>query len=195
MSDYSAFNNLLKSLGNLSEEDAGILQRCFKPFKANKKDYLIREGDKEDKIRFIEEGICRVYLVNENFLEKNVDFIFPQKWATSFDSFLEQSESREFIQCLTDMSGYQISYKDLNFLYENYMHFNYFGRIFIEQVARYQAKHIHLLLSLSPEKRFQQLLSENCELLEQIPSKHVASYIGVTEESFSRLKKRYYSKN
>ncbi len=151
---------------------------------------LIKQGDVADKIFFILKGCIRKYTVTADGKEATVDFFTEYQTVALFNSYTHRSASGHTLACVedciviigdekTEQSFYQINpeLKSLNFaiLEQSY------GQ---EQDAMAQFK------SSTPEDRYKYLLAHRSSLIDRVPQHQLASYLGITPESLSRIKKR-----
>jgi len=145
----------------------------------------------ENHISFIESGVVRVYIPKEN-PEKEITFgfSFKNQFISAYDSFLTQQPSAYELQALTETSILSINYVDLQEVYNNTQIGNLIGRLTAERLFLLKSKREQDLLNLSAEERYMKLFKERPELLKVIPLKYISSYIGVTAQALSRIRKR-----
>jgi CRP-like cAMP-binding protein len=162
--------DLLKAMADiisLSDEKKKILEREFRPFRCEKGKILLFDGDTEGYLRYIETGVCRVYVVDKEGIDHSIDFIFPGQWATGFASFIHQKQNNQYIETLTDISGRRISFSQLEKLYNSSDDFNYIGRRFVEEVTVALSERIHSFVTASPIERYERILDKNPELIKK----------------------------
>ena len=160
-----------------------------------KKSVFIKVNQIENHISFIESGIVRLFIPKDN-PEKEITFgfSFKNQFVSAYDSFLTQSPSNYQLQALTDTSMLSISYKDLQLVYESTQIGNLIGRLTAEDLFLIKSKREQDLLNLNAEQRYLKLFKERPELLKTIPLKYISSYIGVTAQALSRIRKRLIHK-
>ena len=107
-----------------------------------------------------------------------------------FVSFADETPSRLWLQALEDTVVYSVERTRLQELYAAYHQFETFGRITTERVLQRSIDTTMSLASLKPEERFKHLMAVRPELLQRVPQKHIASLLGISPESLSRLQKR-----
>jgi len=150
---------------------------------------LIKVGDIENYMSFISEGIVRFYIPQEEH-DLTFGFLFENEFVTAYDSFITQTPSEYQIETLTNTTLWRISYKDLQEVYSKTESGNIIGRIMAENMFLIKSKREIALLNKTAEERYMDLFMERPKLLKHIPLKYIASYIGVTPQALSRIRKR-----
>jgi CRP-like cAMP-binding protein len=163
------------------------LQRRIIP----KKTIFLKINEIENHISFIELGVVRLFLPKEN-PEKEITFgfSFKNQFVSAYDSFLTQKPSLYQLQALTETSILSISYTDLQEVYKTTQIGNLIGRLTAERLFLIKSKREQNLLNLTAEERYLNLFKERPELIKVIPLKYISSYIGVTAQALSRIRKR-----
>ena len=161
----------------------------------SKKSVFIKVNQIENHISFIESGIVRLFIPREN-PEKEITFgfSFKNQFVSAYDSFLTQLPSNYQLQALTETTMLSISYKDLQSVYKSTQIGNLIGRLTAEDLFLIKSKREQDLLNLNAEQRYLKLFEERPELLKSIPLKYISSYIGVTAQALSRIRKRLVHK-
>jgi CRP-like cAMP-binding protein len=156
-----------------------------------KKTIFLKVNEVENHISFIESGAVRLFIPKEN-PEKEITFgfSFKNQFVSAYDSFLTQTNSLYQLQALTETSILSISYKDLQEVYKTTQIGNLIGRLTAERLFLIKSKREQNLLNLSAEERYLNLFKERPELIKVIPLKYISSYIGVTAQALSRIRKR-----
>lgn len=156
-----------------------------------KKTIFLKLNAIENHISFIESGVVRLFIPKEDS-EKEITFgfSFKNQFVSAYDSFLTQTPSAHQLQALTKTTILSITYKDLQDIYNNTQIGNLIGRLTAERLFLLKSKREQNLLNLSAEERYLSLFKERPELLKVIPLKYISSYIGVTPQALSRIRKR-----
>ena len=156
-----------------------------------KKSVFIKVNQIENHISFIESGIVRLFIPRDN-PEKEITFgfSFKNQFVSAYDSFLTQSPSNYQLQALTETAMLSISYEDLQSVYKSTQIGNLIGRLTAEDLFLIKSKREQNLLNLNAEQRYLKLFKERPELLKSVPLKYISSYIGVTAQALSRIRKR-----
>lgn len=156
-----------------------------------KKTIFLKINEVENHISFIESGVVRLYIPKENpDKEITFGFSFEDQFISAYDSFLTQKPSLYQLQTLTETSLLSISYKDLQEVYKTTQIGNLIGRLTAERLFLIKSKREQNLLNLTAEERYLKLFKERPELIKIIPLKYISSYIGVTAQALSRIRKR-----
>jgi CRP-like cAMP-binding protein len=160
-----------------------------------KKSVFIKVNQIENHISFIESGIVRLFIPRDN-PEKEITFgfSFKNQFVSAYDSFLTQLPSNYQLQTLTETVMLSISYKDLQSVYKSTQIGNLIGRLTAEDLFLIKSKREQDLLNLNAEQRYLKLFKERPELLKSVPLKYISSYIGVTAQALSRIRKRLVHK-
>ena len=156
-----------------------------------KKTIFLKLNEIENHISFIESGVVRLFIPKEDS-EKEITFgfSFKDQFISAYDSFLTQTPSAYQLQALTKTTILSITYTDLQAVYNTTLIGNLIGRLTAERLFLLKSKREQNLLNLTAEERYLKLFSERPELLKVIPLKYISSYIGVTPQALSRIRKR-----
>ncbi len=161
------------------------LSRCVFP----KKSKLLDLGDIENHLSFVEKGIVRLYIPKEDG-DITFGFVFKGSFVSAYDSFLTQTASDYVVETISESVLWQLDHEDLQDIYEKTSIGNLIGRKAGEELFLKKSKREIALLRDSAEQRYLQLFKERPELIREIPLKYIASYIGVTPQALSRIRKR-----
>jgi CRP-like cAMP-binding protein len=186
-----AINNLraaVSKVHRLSEEEWEGFANVWQPFTARRKSILTAAGETEKYLYFVAEGVQRAFYIKDR-VEKEATLVFT--YAGSFsgvlDSFLLQQPSRYFLETLTYSEFIRTTFTQVNDLMKKYHNVETFVRkslaITIAGVLERQIE----LQSFSAEEKFKVLLNRSPHVLQMIPHKYLASYLGLDAATFSKL--------
>lgn len=150
---------------------------------------LLKKGQVAGAISFIVKGCFRLYALNEKEEEITTWLVFEEMVITEPTSFLMRQPSRYYIQALEQSSIYSISFDQLQQLYADIPAFQEFGRRLMEKLLVSTMCRATFLLLDTPQERYDRLLAQP-EYMQRIALKHLASFIGITPTSLSRLRAR-----
>lgn len=173
----------------ISDEDWHFFASKLQPKTFARNELILRQGEVEPYLSFAESGIVRFFIPKEEH-DLTFAFVFGEDFFSAYDSFLQQQPSAYAVAAISEVFAYQISYDDLQLIYQNTKIGNLIGRKASEELFIKKAQRELSLLNETAEKRYLKLFSERPELIQQIPLKYIASYIGVTPQALSRIRKR-----
>jgi CRP-like cAMP-binding protein len=154
-----------------------------------KKFRLVEVGNVAREAYFINSGAARLYFVKDGE-EINANFMFEGNFIASLESFLLQTPSRQAIETLEDCELLVVSKERLEALTREHTVFNLFSKGIAEQgFITLQRRAASFILD-SPEERYTNMVTERPQILERIPQHMIASYLGITPVSLSRIRKR-----
>lgn len=154
-----------------------------------KKHILLNLGQKENYLSFLEKGLIRFYVPGE-VEDMTFSFAFEHHFFSAYDSFLTQTPCRYQVECLADSAIWRISHADLQMIYQQTSVGNRIGRHAGEQLYLLKIRREMSLLTESAEQRYLNLFTQQPELIRRIPLKYIASYIGITPQALSRIRRR-----
>jgi CRP-like cAMP-binding protein len=180
--------NFISKYVKLSDAELEEITSKFKSKLVKKNNFLLREGDTCKDLVFVQKGCLRLYYVKDD-IEISVWFAFAQSSAIEMDSFISEKPSAYFLQAIEDSEVLYLPKTELNKLYLHHpkmqvMMKNFWEDVILNLISRFTA-----LQKDSAEKRYLDLLNKPA-YLETIPQKYLASFIGVTPTSLSRIRKQ-----
>jgi CRP-like cAMP-binding protein len=184
------YTNLIPKLTNV-EWNALENKLTIKHFK--KGEAIVKQGEVCNYVYFINKGFCRLFKVVDG-KEIATGFIEDNEYISVYDSFLTRQPAFESLEALEDTELICLSYTDMQVLYQQYPIFETFGRKIAEQLFIWTVQRSNALLMLSPEQRYINMIENNAILIQKVPQYMLASYIGVTPEHLSRIRKKMLSK-
>ncbi len=175
----------------LTDQDWEIFSSKLTRKEFPKKYVLLKAGQVENHLSFVETGIIRFYIPKEEN-DLTFAFIFDNSFVSGYDSFLKQRPSTYHVEALTKTTLWQLTYNDLQAIYNETKIGNAIGRHASEDLFLRKSKRELSLLNETAEQRYLNLFAEQAQLIQQIPLKYIASYIGITPQALSRIRKRIY---
>ncbi len=175
---------------SLSPEENEVMEVFISKMKKNKYskgEQLHRAGKVCNVLHYITKGIIRTYYYKD---EKDISVYFTQEgeMVTAIDSFIQQKPSKYNIETLEDTTTYSITFDELESMYEDHPSFERFTRIimmqaYIDLVERAESIQLH-----SAMERYQLLTERDPLLLERVNLKHIATFLGISPETLSRVR-------
>ncbi len=154
------------------------------------KTILLSEGDIATKLFIVIKGCLRSYFIKESGIEVTSQFFIEGKMVASFESAMTGKPSRLYIDAIEDSTIASIQMRDLKKVVgESSSGRDHFVRFLMTRLINYMNLHASFILD-NPEKRYINLIQENPELVSRLPQQYIASYLGITPVSLSRIRTR-----
>ena len=181
----------LKQFASLTDDDIAKSLPFWRARKIKKGDFFNMQSMVCSDLGLVVKGIFRIYYRDdEKQEEKNLFFFSEKQFVVSFRSFITRNPCWYFIEALEDSEIISISYDNLNALYEAHPAWSKFGRLLAEQFFSYAQTRTEQFVFFSHEERYIKLLEEHPNIIARIPAYHISSYLGITNPSLSRIRKR-----
>jgi CRP/FNR family transcriptional regulator, anaerobic regulatory protein len=178
-----------ETIPQMREEDWIALESKLSIQHLKKGQFLTRQGEISRTVSFINKGLVRLYYISDG-REICTGFIAENEYISAYASFLTQSPSAENIEALEETEMINLSYDDMQALYKSNPVFETFGRKIAEMLFIFISTQTANLLVLSPEERYQFLVDYQPFIIQRVPQYMIASFIGITPEHLSRLRKK-----
>ncbi|HRJ30702.1 MAG TPA: Crp/Fnr family transcriptional regulator [Cyclobacteriaceae bacterium] len=189
MNEFSSIRNFVSRFLNFTEEEWMMMQNVLTRRFIKKGEYLLREGEICNHVTFINKGFVRIYNIIQDE-DLTINFAFEGNFTTDFASLIPRKPSTDYIVAMEDLEILQLEYTDMQALYESAMVWQKFGRLITEYVLLFVVERNKALLFKSPEERYLKLMKERPKVMANVPLKYIASYLGITPEALSRIRKR-----
>lgn len=176
---------------HISNEEWELFSSNLAKVEYTKKHQLLNVGDVEKYVYFIERGIIRFYIPSGD-TEWTTGFGLEGDFISAYDSFLTQKPSNYASETLTDAILWRVSYKEMQTVYAETKVGNAIGRYASELLYLKTSRREISFLKYSAEERYLNLFVEKPTLIREVPLKYIASYIGITPQALSRIRKRIY---
>lgn len=178
---------LLAAGGILSEEDKRAFMAVLQPFEAGRRTLLTEPGNTEKYLYVVREGAQRIYATDEKGRESTLVFTYAPSFAGVIDSFLGQKPSDFFFETLTPSSFMRVSHTDLLALAEKRPAVYRFLLHGISGAFTGVLERMNELQCATSEEKFRRLLARSPHLLQLVPQKYLANYLGMDSTNFSKL--------
>jgi len=188
---YSHFQQYI----SLTEEEFEVCKSFFTYKKLRKHQYILQEGEVSRFESFILSGCTRTYEIDERGQEHVIFFGLETWWVGDLHSFITGKPSRYAIDCLEDTEMLQISCADMHRLYEVVPKMERFFRLVIQKAYIAATERIHSNLSKQAAERYQEFIEKNPEIAQRVSSHQIASFLGITPQSLSRIRSQLVSKS
>ncbi len=172
--------------------DSNIIYEYFNEINFSKGNFLLKFGEFERFLYYIDAGIVRIFhYVPEKDKEITVDFIFAGQFCLSYKSFRDKTPSLLQLQAITDVRAYRIGDQLLEELMNDKKFSHLKAQILEELFIEKSDKEIRFLTQ-SSEQIYRYLIEKEPLLIQRVPLKYIASYMGITPQALSRIRKRIF---
>jgi CRP-like cAMP-binding protein len=192
--ERNALVQFLQATNLVSARAALEIADRFVEKKMDKNDFFLQSGKHSNEYFFLEAGFMRAYAQDTEGNEVTTNFYTANQVVFEVSSFFNRTISLENIQAITNCSGWVISYPELNELFHALPEFREFGRQILVKGFSVLKMRMLTMITESAEQRYAGLINANPEIFQYAPLKHIASYLGVTDTSLSRIRKQLSKK-
>ena len=186
--DY--FENFLP----LNDEEKSVVEETFLERRVRRRQFILHEGDVCTHNTFVVEGCFRMYMVDEKGKEHNLQFAIENWWIGDIGSFHSEEPSKLYIEALENSVILQIKKEDQLRLFVDHPKFNHIFRVFTENALVSAQRRILQNISSTAEERYLDFAQRYPHLFNRISNVQIASYIGVTPEFLSKIRKEITSR-
>lgn len=181
----AAMERIVKS----TEKEMDDFLDCFKLKTYKKKELLLEEGNTCRHIWFVNKGLIRDFYYR-NKSEYTTNFVFEDNFVSDYGSFLSQKPAKKNIDALEDCETLMISYEAIQQQYIKSQVWERAGRLIAENLFLNSERKKDDLLSSSPELQYTSLIQNQPYLLQRVPQYYIASFLGISPEHLSRIRKK-----
>lgn len=178
---------LVQAIHPLSEPDWNDFSRIWRPVSARRKTILTVVGDTETYLYFVAEGVQRVYYLDEQDREATLVFSYAPSFGGVVDSLLLQQPARYYYETLTPSVFLRASFVDLQTVMQRSPAVETMIRLGITQALSGVLERLVELQCYSSADKFRKLLQRSPHMLQVVPHKYLANYIGVDPTNFSKF--------
>ena len=191
------FEALLQNIGEkiaLTNEETAQLKTFFTPKKLRKRQYLLQEGDVCKSLAFTEAGLLRLYSVDDKGIEHMLQFALTGWWIVDIYSFLAGEPSRFNIDALEDSELLLLSHENFEAMMAALPKMERYFRILFQNNIIAKERRLESAIAFGAEERYRQFEQAYPNFVQRIPLNLIASYLGITPETLSRIRRKLASK-
>jgi CRP-like cAMP-binding protein len=190
MSKHALIGFLRKS-PLLTETGINTIVNEFRYLELTRGEMLLRAGDIANEYMFLEEGCIRSYLYDTEGTEITLNFYTKNDLVFEVSSFFQRIPSQENLEATTDCRGWALAYDQLNHLFHAMPEFREFGRsVLVKGFIDFKLRTLSMI-NKTAEQRYAWLIQSKPEIFQHAQLRHIASYLGVTDSSLSRIRKTF----
>ena len=177
----------IRQVHQFNDEQVDAFLAKLKPKTIDKKDFLLKSGQQCCFMAFIQKGSLRFYADTE-IDELTIHFFTENNWVADYESFISQQPTKNYLQALEKTELQTITLDDIHILMEQFPSFRNLASLMNKWTI--PSAHFASITNSSPDLRYETLLKNNPEWINRFPQMYIASYMGITKETFSRVKAR-----
>jgi CRP-like cAMP-binding protein len=190
----SVLVDFIKNTNRISEETAIAIANNFESIHFNKNEFVLKSGNVCTNYIFLESGFMRSFAIDPNGNEVTTNFYSGKQIVIDVASYFQQIPSKENIQALTDCKCWYGKIEEFKVLYHMIPEFREFGRTILAKGYVELKERTLSIINQTAEERYLVLIKNNPEIFQNAPLKHIASYLGITDTSLSRIRKEIFNK-
>lgn len=181
----------IRAHANMTDQRMHDIASRFTPCALAKGDPLLREGEVNDRYVVISNGWVRSFMIDPDGDEVTTAFTGPGQVVFDADSFFMRTPARERIVALSDVAGFELSFAGLNGSFHEFPEFREMGRAILVRIMVAEKQRMLSMIGDSAEQRYAMLVRTRPQLFQHAQLKHIASYLGVTDSSLSRIRREF----
>ena len=186
--------DFIQNVFPMSLASAGEIVAFFEEKEYVKNDLILKEGRVCNEYHFIEQGFARAYTFDTEGNDVTTAFYSSNQILCELFSFFKRVPSRENIQALADCKTWCLSFDQLQIVFHNMPQFREFGRtILVNAYAQLKQRTLSVIRETA-EERYAHLLESSPDIFQQASLKTIASYLGITDTSLSRIRREFAKK-
>ncbi|WP_107037473.1 Crp/Fnr family transcriptional regulator [Brumimicrobium mesophilum] len=182
-------SDFLHSLINLNTDELSDILSYFDKKVYEKNTILINEGEISHNLYFVENGMGRSYYLKKDGKEVTQWFFGSGKFMASADSFFQQTPSLYYLETLEKSVIYSISKVNLDHLFSKYHQMEQLGRLVSIEMLTKVVHKLNAIQFQTAKERYQYMLEEFPNISTRVPLGYIASYLGMTQETLSRIRR------
>jgi len=188
--DFSRLENTIRRLyPQCTNDEWAYLQSGFQ-VESLKAYELFVQVKKEHRLSFVDQGLMRVYYINQQGQEITIRFATEGDYSTDYYAFITQTSSLFHLQSLEPTTLLTASYQHIQQCYQLYPGLERYGRLIAEEVFKDQHQRIVSFQMDPAEQRYLQFIQQYPALFHRVSLTHLASYLGIERQSLSRIRKK-----
>jgi CRP-like cAMP-binding protein len=191
---YEVLRNHIAKFITLSDDEFSRASKMFIPKKVRKKQFLLQSGEVDDVIIFVNKGCLRSYKIDDNGEEHVIQFAIEEWWISDLCSYLGSTPAHYTIDALEDSELLLLKRSSYDQLFDEVPKFDRFFRLLLQKNYIASSWRITEFISLSAEARYLHFMKNYPQIANRVPQLHIASYLGITPEALSRIRKHLAEK-
>lgn len=190
---YGELTGHIRRVTGIEEDEARTFAVMFREKNIRKRQFVVQPDFPVLHRYYVKKGALRSYVVTEDGQEHTIAFAIEDWWITDYNAYLYRQNATMFVTALEDSVVMQLDYEGEQKLKDLNPSFDRFFRIAAERGLAYQQRRVIANLTLSAEQRYLQFVRQYPALVQRVPQYALASFLGMTTEYLSKLRKKAVS--
>jgi len=190
LKDYQNILENIKRYVSLSEDDKEQFSSIVRTTKIKRRQFIVQPNFICTHQTYVLEGAFRSYLVNDEGVDHTIQFAIEDWFISDFNSYINQEPASLFVEALEDSIVQQISFDDVEKLCDQNPKFERFFRLVAQKSFAYSQRRILSNLGKSAEERYIEFQNLYPSIIQRVPQYALASYLGMSPEFLSKIRKR-----
>jgi CRP-like cAMP-binding protein len=175
---------------SLTREEREFCTSVFIPRTVRRKQYLVQEGDPCRHMFFVGKGALRSYTLDDKGEEHIVQFAIENWWITDLYSFLTGEPATNSVDAIEDSELFMLDRPSYEMLFERIPKFERYFRLLLQGHFIAMRRRLAYTIGMPAEERYEHFLQEHSPFIQRVPQHMIASYLGITPETLSRIRKQ-----
>ena len=188
--NYPGFIAHIRRYVDISNDEVLILEKYLQPMELKRREYLLREGDVCSSNYFVEKGCLRMFFNNDKMVEQTTQFAIEDWWLSDYFSFARQTPSEYAIQAVEKSVVVAIDYQSQDKLFSEVPQMERYFRIMMQRALSASQLRVKMIYQLSKEEMYRHFNRSYPQFFQRVPQYMIASYLGLTPEYMSELRKK-----
>lgn len=195
MKEYENILNNIKRYVSLNENDEKQFISIVRTTKVKRRQFIVQPNFVCSHQTYVLKGAFRSYFVNSEGIDHTIQFAIEDWFISDFNSYISQTPASLFVEALEDATVQQISYQDVETLCDENPKFEKFFRLVAQKSFAYAQRRVLSNLGKSAEERYLEFQDLYPSIVQRVPQYALASYLGMSAEFLSKIRKRITTKS
>lgn len=195
MNNYKNIVNNIKRYVSLTEEDERAFTSIVRTTSVKKRQFIVQPNFVCSHQTYVLKGALRAYFVTDEGIDHTTQFAIEDWFISDFNSYIHQEPASLFVEALEDSIVQQMAYADVEQLCDNNPKFEKFFRLVAQKSFAFSQRRILSNLGKSAEERYLEFISLYPDIVQKVPQYALASYLGMSAEFLSKIRKRLATKS
>lgn len=187
---YQQLTRTIRDRVNLTDDEAASLGRYFVPKRYRKRQYILNAGDKCQYLIFVAKGLLRSFSVRDDGNEHVMQLALEGAWITDMGSFLSGEDAIYNIEALEAAELLLLTKTAMDEMIETFSNIERYFRLLMQSSIIALQRRIRLTQTYSAEEAYLKMMELQPDIVNRAPQQHIASYLGITPETLSRIRKQ-----